>query len=71
MSISETNIKGVRNGCYSTIEFEMKVNQKKVVEKKHELDEVQTKLNTVEEKWFRDEIKILTIDGIPCIVVKF
>ena len=62
MSISESNVKVVRNGCYSSIELEMKGNQKKVIEKKHELDQVQQKLNTVEEKWFRDEINKDTYD---------
>ena len=62
MSISETNIKGIRNNCYSTIELEMKVNKKKAVDKKHELDEVKQKLNTVEEKWFKDEINKDTYD---------
>ncbi len=34
MSISQTNIKEIRNGCHSSIELEMKANNKKVVEKK-------------------------------------
>lgn len=62
MSITETNIKGIRNSCYSSIELEMKANKKKVVEKKQELDEVQLKLKKVEEKWFNDEINKDTYD---------
>ena len=62
MSISQTNIKEIRNGCHSSIELEMKANNKKVVEKKKELDEVQQKLKKVEEKWFKDEINKDTYD---------
>lgn len=34
MSISQTNIKEIRNGCHSSIELEIKANNKKVEEKK-------------------------------------
>jgi site-specific DNA recombinase len=62
MSIPERKIKEIRNGCYSSIEDEMKANKIRVFEKKHELDEVQQRLNAVEEKWFKNEISKDTYD---------
>lgn len=49
-------IKEIRDGSYASIEQEVKANNKKAVDKKHELEEIQQRLNAVEEKWFRDEI---------------
>ena len=62
MSIPERKIKEIRNGCYSSIEDEMKTNKVRVFEKQHELDEVQQRLNAVEEKWFKNEISKDTYD---------
>lgn len=62
MSIPEKNIKEIRNGCYASIEEEMKTNRKKAVEKKRELEEVKQRLHAVEEKWFKDEINKDTYD---------
>jgi len=56
MSVSEKQIKDIRDGSYASIEQEVKTNKKKVVDKKNELEEIQQRLNAVEEKWFRDEI---------------
>jgi site-specific DNA recombinase len=56
MSVPERQIKEIRNGSYALIEQEVKANKKKATEKKHELEEVQQLLNTVEGKWFKDEI---------------
>lgn len=56
MSVSERRIKEIRNTCYDSLEKEVKVNNKRVSEKKHELEEIQQRLNVVEEKWFKDEI---------------
>lgn len=62
MSIPEKKIKEIRNGCYASIEEEMKTNRKKAVEKKRELEEVKQRLHAVEEKWFKDEINKDTYD---------
>ncbi|SFQ77826.1 recombinase family protein [Flavobacterium akiainvivens] len=62
MSIPEKKIKEIRNGCYASIEEEMKNNRKKAVEKKRELEEVKQRLHAVEEKWFKDEINKDTYD---------
>ena len=56
MSVSERQIKDIRDGSYASIEQEVKTNKKKAVDKKNELEEIQQRLNAVEEKWFRDEI---------------
>lgn len=56
MSVPERQIKEIRNGCYASLEQEVKVNNKRASEKKHELEEIQQRLNVVEEKWFKDEI---------------
>ncbi|REG99390.1 hypothetical protein C8P67_1045 [Flavobacterium aquicola] len=56
MSVSERRIKEIRNKTYTSIEQGIKENKKKAEDKKHELEEVQQRLNAVEEKWFRDEI---------------
>lgn len=56
MSVPERKIKEIRAGSYASIEQEVKANKKKVADKRHELDEVQHRLNKVEEKWFKDEI---------------
>lgn len=56
MSVPERQIKEIRNGSYLSIEQEVKANQKKALDKKHELAEIQERLNAVEEKWFKDEI---------------
>lgn len=62
MSVSEKHIKDIRDGSYASIENEVKTNKKKAVEKRHELEEIQQRLNAVEEKWFRDEINKDTYD---------
>jgi len=62
MSVSEKHIKDIRDGSYASIEKEVKTNKKKAVEKRHELEEIQQRLNAVEEKWFRDEINKDTYD---------
>jgi site-specific DNA recombinase len=56
MSVSERQIKAIRNGCYTSLEQEVKTNNKKSADKKQELEEIQQRLNVVEEKWFKDEI---------------
>ena len=56
MSVPERQIKDIRNGCYASLEQEIKANKKKAADKKQELEEVQQRLNAVEEKWFKNEI---------------
>ncbi|WET02714.1 recombinase family protein [Flavobacterium sp. YJ01] len=62
MSVSEKHIKDIRDGSYASIEKEVKTNKEKAVEKRNELEEIQQRLNAVEEKWFRDEINKDTYD---------
>lgn len=56
MSLSDTRVREIRNGCKASVETEMKANRQKVVDKKHELEDVQEKLFFVEEKWIKNEI---------------
>ena len=62
MSVPKRKIKEIRDGSYASIEQEMKSNKKKVAGKRHELEELQQRLNKVEEKWFSDEINKDTYD---------
>jgi DNA invertase Pin-like site-specific DNA recombinase len=62
MSVTERRIKEIRNSCYATLEQEVQANKKKAIEKRLELEEVQQRLNAVEEKWFKDEINKDTYD---------
>lgn len=62
MSVPEKQIKEIRNGCYAKIEQEVNANKKKVAEKQRELYDVQQRLNSVEEKWFTNEINKDTYD---------
>ena len=62
MSVPEGRIKEIRNSCYASLEQEVQASKKKATEKRLELEEVQQRLNTVEEKWFKDEINKDTYD---------
>ncbi len=56
MSLTEGKVKEIRNGCKSAIQLEMEGNTKKIKEKSQQLEEVQEKLFSVEEKWIKNEI---------------
>nr|WP_315167163.1 recombinase family protein [uncultured Flavobacterium sp.] len=62
MSVTERRIREIRNSCYASLEQEVQVNKSKATKKRHELEEVQQRLNAVEEKWFKDEINKDTYD---------
>jgi len=62
MSLPEGSVKEIRNGCNVAIETEMKSNKNKLAEKKQELESVQEKMFSVEEKWIKNEISRETYD---------
>lgn len=62
MSLSEGKIKEIRNTCNSAVEAAMEGSKKKLKEKTHQLEEVQEKLLSVEEKWIKNEISRDTYD---------
>lgn len=62
MSLPPKIIKEIRDRCHASMGEDIKANKKKAIEKKRELDEVQNRLNIVEEKWFKDEINKDTYD---------
>ncbi len=61
MSLSDTRVREIRNGCKASV-TEMKANRQKVVDKKHELEDTQEKLSSGEEKWIKNEITRETYD---------
>ncbi len=62
MSLTEGKVKEIRNGCKSAIQLEMEGNTKKIKEKSQQLEAVQEKLFSVEEKWIKNEISRDTYD---------
>lgn len=56
MSLSESKVQEIRNGCRSAIQTEMEGNRKKLKEKQQQLNDIQEKLFAVEEKWIKNEI---------------
>lgn len=56
MSLSAENVKMIRARSRESIDVEMESNRKRVVEKKTQLNEVEEKLFSVEEKWIKNEI---------------
>jgi len=62
MSLPDAKVRDIRNGCKASVETEMKANRQKVVDKKHELEDAQEKLFSVEEKWIKNEITRDTYD---------
>ncbi len=62
MSLSDTRVREIRNGCKAAVEIEMKANKQKVSEKKQQLEDTQEKLFSVEEKWIKNEISRDTYD---------
>ncbi|MFC6095480.1 hypothetical protein ACFPVY_02390 [Flavobacterium qiangtangense] len=64
MSVSERKIKKIRVASCASIEQEVKANRKKVAAKRHKLDEVQQRLNKVEEKWFKDKLNKDTYESV-------
>lgn len=62
MSLPDAKVRDIRNGCKASVETEMKANRQKVVDKKHELEDAQEKMFSVEEKWIKNEITRDTYD---------
>jgi len=62
MSLPTTRVRKIRSESKSSIDKEMEVNRKKVMEKKAQLEEVEEKLFSVEEKWISNEINKDTYD---------
>ena len=62
MSMTESKVKEIRNGCKMAIDLEMEGNQKKIKDKRQQLEEVEEKLFSVEEKWIKNEISRDTYD---------
>ncbi|MFI0490694.1 recombinase family protein [Flavobacterium sp.] len=62
MSLPEKRIREIKDGCNASIEVEMKANKHRVQEKKIELENVQEKMFSVEEKWIKNEIAKETYD---------
>ncbi|MBF9252122.1 recombinase family protein [Pontibacter sp. 172403-2] len=62
MSLTESKVKEIRNGCKSAIQIEMEGNKKKIKEKSQQLEDVHEKLFSVEEKWIKNEINRDTYD---------
>ncbi|MFT4204309.1 MAG: recombinase family protein [Chitinophagaceae bacterium] len=62
MSLSENQIKEVRDGCHASIDVEMKSNRQKATERKRQLEEAEGKLFALEEKWIKNEITRDTYD---------
>jgi hypothetical protein len=50
MSISEAQIRDIKNGCNASVEGEMKNNKQKAKERKRELEQNEEKLFSLEEK---------------------
>ena len=62
MSLSERQIRTIRENAAKSIEKELEVNRKLVREKKSQLDSLQEKLLAVEEKWIHNQISRDTYD---------
>lgn len=62
MSLTENKVNEIRNGCRSAINMEMEGNKKKIKEKAQQLEDVQQRLYSVEEKWIKNEINRDTYD---------
>ncbi|MDB4919092.1 MAG: hypothetical protein JWQ54_1075 [Mucilaginibacter sp.] len=62
MSLSQTNIKYIKETAEQSLETAMNSNKKALVEKKEELEKVQEKLFAVEEKWISSQISRETYD---------
>ncbi len=56
MSLNSSKVHEIRDGSKASVEIEMKANKRKVFDKRHELEDVQEKLFSVEEKWIKNEI---------------
>lgn len=56
MSLSGSKVREIRDGSKTAVEIEMKANKRKIFDKRHELEDVQEKLFSVEEKWIKNEI---------------
>lgn len=62
MSMPQKHITEIREGCYAALKQEMKTKSAVAKDKKRELDEIKGRLNSVEEKWFNNEINKDTYD---------
>jgi DNA invertase Pin-like site-specific DNA recombinase/uncharacterized protein Veg len=62
MSLPSTRVKKIRTVTKSSLDIEMESNRKKAIEKKSQLQEVEEKLFSVEEKWIKNEINKDTYD---------
>jgi site-specific DNA recombinase len=56
MSLPGARVRKIRTVTKSSLDLEMESNRKKVIEKKSQLQEVEEKLFSVEEKWIKNEI---------------
>lgn len=56
MSLPMSKVDEIRTGCRSSVQEEVKNNNKRVIEKKQILAATEEKLFTVEEKWIKNEI---------------
>lgn len=62
MSLPSTRVRKIRTVTKSSLDLEMESNRKKVIEKRTQLQEVEEKLFSVEEKWIKNEINKDTYD---------
>ncbi len=62
MSLPSARVRKIRTVTKSSLDLEMESNRKKVIEKRSQLQEVEEKLFSVEEKWIKNEINKDTKD---------
>ncbi len=62
MSLSSVRVRKIRTITKSSLDLEMESNRKKVIEKRTQLQEVEEKLFSVEEKWIKNKINKDTYD---------
>ena len=62
MSLPQKWLTEIKKECTDTIDLELKANREKVKEKKFELEQVQEKMYSVEEKWISNQISRDTYD---------
>ena len=62
MSLPSARVRKIRTVTKSSLDLEMESNRKKVIEKRTQLQEVEEKLFSVEEKWIKNEINKDTYD---------
>jgi site-specific DNA recombinase len=62
MSLPEKRVREIKDGCNASIDIDMKNNKQRVQDKKIELENIQEKMFSVEEKWIKNEIAKETYD---------